>query len=73
MNQESNGHEINFELEGWNNLLELGNQAQKMKLIIGHGFHQGKYEVLHLGKALLMTPKEAVAYLRQIICDASSD
>jgi hypothetical protein len=36
-------------------------------LIIGHGFHKGQYEVLHRGEALLMSPKEAIAYLQQII------
>lgn len=50
-----------------NKLTELGNQAVQLGLIAGHGYHKGKYEILRQGKALLMSPDEAQAYLEKLI------
>ncbi|QUY40560.1 hypothetical protein [Acaryochloris marina] len=48
-------------------LHELGNCAQAAGLIVGHGHHQGKYEILRQGQALMMTPKEAQAFLLELL------
>lgn len=60
---------INLESESlqYNKLHELGNRAQSAGLILGHGHHQGKYEILHQGQARLMTPKEAQAFLLALL------
>jgi hypothetical protein len=50
-----------------NRLNELGNLAVSLKLIGGHGFHRGDYELLRDGKFLLMTPTEAQTYLEELI------
>ncbi|MBE9031473.1 hypothetical protein IQ266_17200 [filamentous cyanobacterium LEGE 11480] len=50
-----------------NELLELGNLAVKRNLIIGHGFHQDKYEILTKSEALLLAPKEAMLHLRKLL------
>jgi hypothetical protein len=50
-----------------NHLTELGNRAVSLKLIAGHGFHKGQYELLREGKSLLMTPIEAQKYLEELI------
>ncbi|MFW6264076.1 MAG: hypothetical protein ACOC3E_00955 [Cyanobacteriota bacterium] len=65
---------LDTEFEGMkiNHLNELGNRAIALGLIIGHGHHGGKYEILHKGKALLMTPKEAQEYLEALIKNAES-
>lgn len=55
---------------GYNQLNELGNRAIALKLIAGHGYHQGKYELLHRGEAVLLSPKEAMAYLQALIQEA---
>jgi hypothetical protein len=52
-----------------NRLTELGNLAVSLKLIGGHGFHQGQYELLRDGKFLLMTPIEAQQYLEKLIAE----
>lgn len=51
----------------FNQLHDLGNQAIAQGLIIGHGYHQGKYELLHRGEALLLSPPEALSYLRSLL------
>ena len=51
----------------FNQLHNLGNQAIAQGLIIGHGYHQGKYELLHRGEALLLSPPEALSYLRSLM------
>jgi len=56
-----------MEAMSWNQLSTLGNRAIAMKLIVGHGFHRGQYEILHSGKALVMSPDEAVTYLQKLI------
>lgn len=51
-------------------LTVLGNRAIALGLIVGHGYHQGKYELLHRGEALLLSPPEAVSYLQSLIDSA---
>lgn len=51
----------------YNKLHELGNCAQSAGLILGHGHHQGKYEILHQGQALLMSPQKAQAFLLELL------
>lgn len=60
---------IHLELESlqYNELHELGNRAQAAGLIVGHGHRQGKYEILRQGQALMMTPKEAQAFLLELL------
>ncbi|MBD1808387.1 hypothetical protein H6F98_23450 [Microcoleus sp. FACHB-SPT15] len=69
MNEDSLKQRINLELESisWNQLTEVGNQAVKLGLIAGHGYHKGQYEILRQGKALLMSPDEALKYLQNLI------
>jgi hypothetical protein len=50
-----------------NRLNQLGNQAIELKLISGHGSHQGQYELLRDGKFILMNPIEALQYLEELI------
>lgn len=65
---------LNLELESinMNQLTELGNRAIKMGLIAGHGHRGGKYEILHQGKAVMLTPTEAQAYLIELIKSVDS-
>lgn len=51
-------------------LTVLGNRAIALGLIVGHGYHQGKYELLHRGEALLLSPAEAISYLQALIQSA---
>ncbi|HEY9603800.1 MAG TPA: hypothetical protein V6C85_19450 [Allocoleopsis sp.] len=69
MNEDSLKRRINLELESisCNQLNELGNQAVKLGLIAGHGYHKGQYEILRQGKALLMSPDDALKYLQDLI------
>jgi hypothetical protein len=69
MNEDSLKQRINLELEtiSCNQLNELGNQAVKLGLIAGHGYHKGQYEILRQEKVLLMSPDEAIEYLQQLI------
>ena len=69
MNEDSLKQRINLELESisWNQLNEVGNQAVKLGLIAGHGYHKGQYEILRQGKAQLMSPDEALKYLQNLI------
>jgi hypothetical protein len=50
-----------------NILNDLGNQAVQMGLIIGHGYHGGKYEILCKSEVILLSPQEAQAYLHNLI------
>jgi hypothetical protein len=61
-----NNHAVD-EASELNRLNQLGNQAIELKLISGHGFHHGQYEILRDGKFILMTPIEAVHYLAELI------
>lgn len=53
--------------DDYTQLNELGNRAIALKLILGHGYHQGKYELLHRDKTLLLSPPEARSYLQALI------
>ncbi|MEL6463148.1 MAG: hypothetical protein AAFQ91_33870 [Cyanobacteria bacterium J06621_15] len=52
-----------------NMLNDLGNQAIKMGLIIGHGYHSGKYEILRKNEMINLTPEEAQLYLQNLIAE----
>lgn len=69
MNEEELKKRLNQEVDmmSINQLNELGNQAVKMGLIVGHGYRGGKYEILRKGEALMMTPQEAQSYLENLI------
>lgn len=69
MNEDFIRQQLNQELDAIsiNKLTQLGNQAVQLGLIAGHGYHKGKYEILRQGKALLMSPDEAQAYLEKLI------
>lgn len=60
---------LNTELESLslNKLNNLGNQAIQLGLIIGHGHRGGQYEILRRGEVVLLSPKEAEAYLETLI------
>lgn len=62
-------HRLNQEIASFsiNNLTQLGNQAISLGLIVGHGYHGGKYEILRQGQVLLMSPEKAQAYLENLI------
>ncbi len=64
--------EANHEGGAINHLTELGNRAVDLKLIGGHGFHRGQYELLREGKFLMMTPIEAQQYLEELIATAEA-
>ncbi|MDA0672952.1 MAG: hypothetical protein O3C67_04490 [Cyanobacteria bacterium] len=53
-----------------NQLNALGNEAIALGLIVGHGYHQGQYEILHRGEAVTLTPAEATQYLQALIQSA---
>ena len=69
MNEEFIKQRINQELESisFNKLTELGNKAVHLKLILGHGWRNGKYEILSRDEALLFSAKEAQVYLENLI------
>lgn len=48
-------------------LTHFGNQAVKMGLISGHGYHGGKYEILFNGQLFRLTPEEAHSYLKNLL------
>jgi hypothetical protein len=47
-------------------IIHLGNQAVKKGLISGHGYHQGKYEILCNGQVFLLSPEKAYSYLKTL-------
>jgi hypothetical protein len=69
MNQDDLEKQLNLEVEmmGTNQLTALGNRAQEMGLIAGHGFRAGKYEILRQGQFVVSTPAEAQKYLENLI------
>ncbi|MEE3717577.1 hypothetical protein V2H45_12505 [Tumidithrix elongata RA019] len=69
MSEDNLEKQLNLEVEmmSTNQLTNLGNQAQGMGLIAGHGFRAGKYEILRQGEFLLLTPMEAKKYLENLI------
>lgn len=62
--------ESNFDYSALNT---LGNRAIALGLLIGHGYHQGQYELLLAATAtdpvtpLLLSPREAYGYLKALI------
>jgi len=52
-----------------NQLNALGNRAIALGLIIGHGYHQGQYELLYKepGTSLLLSPQEAFIHLKALL------
>ncbi len=73
MNEDFIRQKLNQELDSIsiNKLTQLGNQAVQLGLIAGHGYHQGNYEILRQGEALLMSPDEAQTYLEKLIQDVT--
>jgi hypothetical protein len=61
--------QINQEVDAMsiNELHELGNQAISLGLIIGHGYRNNQYEILRRTEAILLSPKEARMYLKNLI------
>lgn len=55
-----------------NQLTALGNHAVKLKLIAGHGFHKGQYELLRKGEVITLSPQEAICYLKLLINEAET-
>jgi hypothetical protein len=51
----------------FNQLHNLATQAQNQGLIAGHGYHQGQYELIHQGKAILLPANEAIEYLQNLM------
>ncbi|WP_008311975.1 hypothetical protein [Leptolyngbya sp. PCC 6406] len=70
---EPSENRLNLEIEmlSVNQLNALGNQAVKMGLIAGHGYHKGQYEILRQGKAITLPPPEALDYLQHLLESAS--
>ncbi|MGB7520496.1 MAG: hypothetical protein WA896_12770 [Spirulinaceae cyanobacterium] len=71
VNEEQDEQEKEEEVLSLNKLTELGNQAISDRLIFGHGYRGGKYEILRQGEVLLMTPQEAESYLQELIDNKS--
>lgn len=69
MSEDSLENQLNQEVEmmSINRLNELGNQAVKLGLIIGHGFFRGEYEILLKDETLTLTPEKAQIYLQKLI------
>lgn len=65
--------ELERDILSINQLNALGNEAIACGLIVGHGYHQGQYEILHKGEAVTLTPEEAVQYLRALLQSAPAD
>lgn len=59
------------EIVDFNQLHRLANEAQQRGLIIGHGHHQGEYELLKKGQVLTFTPQNALAYLQKLLSEQS--
>ena len=69
MNDQDLRHQVELEVETMsiNKLTEVGKMAVSMGLIAGHGFRGGKYEILQKGKVILLSEREAISYLEQLI------
>jgi hypothetical protein len=50
-----------------NELTRLGNQAVKKGLISGHGYYEGKYEILCRGQIFALSPEKAHSYLKNLV------
>ncbi len=71
MNEDSLENQLNKEVESLNinHLNQLGNKAVKLRLIIGHGYFHGKYEILLKDDTLLLSPPQAQEYLEKLIAE----
>ncbi|WP_218079249.1 hypothetical protein [Anthocerotibacter panamensis] len=58
---------LGLDAPGYNQLNELGNEAIRLGLIVGHGYRGGKYEILQQGEAMLFSPQQAQTYLQDLI------
>jgi hypothetical protein len=77
----SNGHRqdssIDFsqdpelEIAQMNQLHNLASRAMQLGLIVGHGHHQGQYELIRQGQILVLSIDEAVQYLSRLIHEAA--
>lgn len=56
-----------------NQLHALGNAAQAQGLILGHGYHQGQYEILRSGEVVTLEPRLAQAYLAALLQESQGD
>jgi hypothetical protein len=65
--------EQNLENFDYSALNTLGTQAIARGLLIGHGYHQGQYELLlaatrtHPVTPLLLSPRQAYGYLKSLL------
>ncbi|MGB5962455.1 MAG: hypothetical protein WBG73_17445 [Coleofasciculaceae cyanobacterium] len=59
-------HETTAKEVSTTEIIKLGNQAVKKGLISGHGYHQGKYEILCNGQVFLLSPEKAYSYLKTL-------
>lgn len=59
--------DLEIETLSLNQLNNLGNQAVRMGLIAGHGYHKGQYELIRQGQVLTMTVEHAFQYLQNLI------
>jgi hypothetical protein len=81
-NGHGNGHEpddtIDFaqnpevQIAHVNQLHDLASQAMQLGLIVGHGYHQGQYELIRQGQILMMPVDEAVQYLSRLIRESAA-
>lgn len=69
MNEEELRQQLDREMEtlSYNRLHNLGNEAIKKGLIIGHGYRGGKYEILCKEEELLLDPEKAEKYLENLL------
>lgn len=56
----------------YNQLHTLGNRAIALGLLIGHGYRDGQYELLHRDEVVLLPPEAAISYLRTLIQTAEA-
>jgi hypothetical protein len=60
------------EIDHVNQLHDLASQAMQLGLIVGHGYHQGQYELIRQGQILMMSVDEAVQYLSRLIRESAA-
>ena len=62
-------NKMNLELEAIsvNQLHTLATQAIEKKLIAAHGYRGGQYELLRNGEFILLSPTEAIQYLKELL------
>lgn len=65
--------ELEIENISLNQLNDLGNQAVRMGLIAGHGYHKGRYEIIRQGQVLTMSADHAFDYLQDLVESIAED